>query len=630
MPKSTLDNLAEAHGVALSYVDETGTKKVVDASTKRGVLSALGVSTEVTDAVVPRPSRARRSRARTQQTGAGDAARAFIPPWLERGRAWGINCQLYALRSQHNCGMGDFEDLARLAELAARHGADFIGVNPVHALFLSDSTRFSPYSPSSRRFLNPLYIAVDMLDGAPRPCSAQMSALRRTELVDYATVAALKRTVLHEAFRDFQEKHLGRSTDDDQAFQAYRADLRERLGDFALFETLSEYFSAEGGGAGWDNWPADFKDRSNAAVADFGRRYVDRVRFHEWLQWTASRQLAHAHDRAIGAGMRIGLYLDLAVGVAPDGADTWCAPDKVLARARIGAPPDGFNKHGQDWGLAPLSPIPMRSGQTEALSEVLDAAMGASGAMRLDHAMALQRLYLIPEGAETRDGTYVSYPLDTLLGVVAAASNKAQTIVIGEDLGTVPLGFRDAMRASRIQGYRVLLFERDGGAFRAPDTYDRDALACVSTHDLPTLAGWWRGNDITERLAIGLLTADLLDAAQAERSADTRALIEALDCDGLLSDADSAAMRRGTSLADRIPDALVIATHGFLARSPCRLVTVQIEDLAGAEDGVNIPGTVDEHPNWRRKLPVDLEELAALPLFSAVCATMSRERPRIS
>jgi 4-alpha-glucanotransferase len=331
--------------------------------------------------------------------------------------------------------------------------------------------------------------------------------------------------------------------------------------------------------------------------------------------------------------MRIGLYLDLAVGVAPDGADTWCAPDIVLAGARIGAPPDAFNAQGQNWGLAPLSPLPMRSGRTEGLSAVLDSAMVAAGAMRLDHAMALQRLYLIPEGAATRDGTYVCYPLEALLAIVASASNKARAIVVGEDLGIVPPGFRDAMRATRIQGYRVLLFERNGGEFSAPHTYDRDALACVSTHDLPTLAGWWLGNDISERLAIGLLPDDLLEPARAARAArrdDTRALIDALDREGLISAADHDATWRGTSMADRIPDAVVVATHRFLARSPSRLVTVQLEDLVGAEDGVNIPGTIDEHPNWRRKLPAKLEQLADMPLFAAVCATMSKERPRAS
>jgi len=618
MPKSALDRLAETHGIELSYVDETGTTQIVHDSTKRGILTALNVS--VDGVVEARPPR-RRGRSRERKPQVNAAGRAFMPAWLEGGRAWGVNCQLYGLRSDRNWGIGDFADLAELAELMARYGADFIGVNPLHALFINQPTRFSPYSPSSRRFLNPLYIAVDMLDGVARPNAVHLAARRGAELVDYKDVTALKRPALDEAYRGFRQRHLGKGTDEDRAFQMYRARHNESLADFALFEALSEHTAAQGGGAGWYDWPPDYKDCRSTAVAAFRQQHADRIRFHEWLQWTASRQLACAHARAIGAGMRIGLYLDLAVGVAPDGADTWCAPDMVLVGARIGAPPDPFNEHGQDWGLAPLSPVPMRSGRTEGLGAVIDAAMGASGAVRLDHAMALQRLYLIPEGHLTRDGTYVSYPLEALLDVVASASNKAQTIVIGEDLGTVPPGFREAMRASGIQGYRVLLFERDGDDYRAPRKYDRDALACVATHDLPTLAGWWRGNDIAERWKISLLPDDLLDTCHAARRADTRALIAALDREGLLSAADRSAMRE-ISMADRIPDSIVVATHRFLARSPCRLVAAQLEDLVGAEGGVNIPGTTDEHPNWRRKLPIGVEQLADVPLLANVCATM--------
>jgi 4-alpha-glucanotransferase len=626
MPKSTLDRLAEAHGIELSFVDETGKTRIVGDATKYGILAALGVSVDSADLDrVSSPGRRSRSRESSRQTDA--AARAFMPAWLERGRAWGVNCQLYALRSGRNWGIGDFSDLADLAEVFARYGADFVGVNPLHALFINEPSRFSPYSPSSRRFLNPLYIAVDALDGVSRPDSAHLAAVKGAELVDYRGVTVLKRAALDEAYHEFRQRHLEKDTDDDQAFQKYRAGHGESLADFALFEAMSEHFSAQGSGSGWHEWPTAYKDRCGAPVADFRQQHADRVGFHEWLQWIASRQLACAHARAIRAGMRIGLYLDLAVGVAPDGADTWCAPDMVLVGARIGAPPDHFNEHGQDWGLAPLSPIPMRSGRTDGLGAVVDAAMGTSGAMRLDHAMALQRLYLIPEGHITRDGAYVSYPLEALLGVVAAASNKTQTVVIGEDLGTVASGFRDAMRARGIQGYRVLLFERDSGEFRAPSTYDRDALACIVTHDLPTLAGWWRGNDIVERRKIGLLPGDLLDASHAARRADTWALIRALDREGLLSADDRLAMRE-TSTADCIPDSIVIATHRFLARSPCRLVAVQLEDLVGAEDGVNMPGTIDEHPNWRRKISIGVEQLADAPLLANVCAAVIKERPR--
>jgi 4-alpha-glucanotransferase len=260
---------------------------------------------------------------------------------------------------------------------------------------------------------------------------------------------------------------------------------------------------------------------------------------------------------------------------------------------------------------------------------VLDAAMRHAGAIRLDHVMGLRRLYLIPQGRPSSDGAYVGYPLGALLSVVAAASTDRRTIVIGEDLGTVPHGFRDTMREANIQGYRVLFFEREhGGGFRPPAGYDRSALACVSTHDLPTLAGWWSGRDIAERLKIGLLADEGVEAARAGRLADRRAMVVALDREGLLPAAQRGLAHPDASLPDRLDDALAVATHRLVARTPCRLVAVQLEDLVGSEEGVNVPGTTVEYPNWRRKLPVELEQLEASALFKDMCRAMSEERPR--
>jgi 4-alpha-glucanotransferase len=627
MSSDALDRLAEAHGIALSYVGVKGERVDVSDAAKRGLLAALGVPSDgdaaTGAALAALPAPAHRHSSETPQ------ARAFLPPWLDTSRVWGITCQLYGLRSGRNSGIGDFEDLAQLAELAARHGADFVGVNPLHALFLAAPGHFSPYSPSSRRFLNPLYVAVDRLEGVTPSDQTGLEAVREAELVDYPQVSALKRAAFSSAFAHFRHGHLGTGSHADQAFQSFRARQGSGLAGFALFEALSEHFAAQGLSAGWQGWPDAYKDNASPAVRAFRERHADRVEFHAWLQWVAADQLAEAQQRALAAGMRIGLYLDMAVGVATHGADTWCAPDKVLAGAHIGAPPDPFNANGQDWGLAPLSPEPMRKGRTDGLRTVLDAAMRHAGAVRLDHVMGLRRLYLIPQGRPSSDGAYVDYPIDTLLGVVAAASADGRTIVIGEDLGTVPHGFRDIMREADIQGYRVLFFEREhGGGFRPPDAYDRSALACVSTHDLPTLAGWWGGRDIAERARIGLLAPEAVDAALAERLGDRRALIAALNREGLLSAARLDLAHTGASLPDRLDDALAVATHRLVARTPCRLVAVQLEDLVGAEDSVNIPGTIAEHPNWRRTLPVALEGLGASGRFEAVCGAMSQERPR--
>ncbi len=626
MPSAALDRLAEAHGVAVSYISEVGGKRLVGDATKRKLLEALGVPASGAAAI--EASLAALAADSSQQDSLR-AKRAFMPAWLESQRTWGITCQLYGLRSSRNWGMGDFEDLAQLAELGARRGADFIGVNPLHALFLAAPARFSPYSPSSRRFLNPLYIAVDRLEGGA-PCRpADVDVLRHAELVDYVGATALKRDAFISAFAHFQKCHLDSGSHPDVAFRSFRVAQGSSLKNFALFETLSAYFLSQGLSVGWQDWPKHYKDSSSAAVATFRERHEKPILFHEWLQWVAATQLAEAQQRARAAGMRIGLYLDLAVGVAPDGADTWCAPDQVITGARIGAPPDYFNATGQDWGLAPLSPKRIREGKTDGLRAVLDAAMRYAGAIRLDHVMGLRRLFLIPQGLASSDGTYVDYPLDAQLDVVAAASRESRAVVIGEDLGTVPAGFRNTMRKANIQGYRVLLFERsDDHAFHPPAAYDHSALACVSTHDLPTLAGWWHSVDIAERLKIGHLAYQDEDATRALRLADRRALTAALDHEVLLPAAYRNLADPDASLPDQLDDTLAVATHRFLARTPCRLVAVQLADLVCSEDCINIPGTTDGYPNWRQKLPVELEQLETCARFDAICRAMSEERPR--
>ncbi len=609
-----LDRLAEAHGVAIAFKDEMGTMRFPSEAAKRHLLSALGVAAE-TDVDV------RHSLA------ALETPSCYIPPWLEGGRAWGITCQLYSLRSARNWGMGDFEDLARLAEIAAPFGADFIGINPLHALYFADPRFFSPYTPSSRRFLNPLYIALDDEAALSDPDREALRAAREAELIDYQAVARLKRKALEARFNAFQ---LGGSNPAEQrgGFETFRREQGERLENFALFEALSEAMVAKGLSCGWRNWPDDFKDLNSSAVRDFGDANSERILFHIWLQWMARQQLANAQQRALSAGMRIGLYLDLAVGVAPDGADTWCEPHTVLRGVRVGSPPDAFNAKGQDWGLAPISPLVLRNERGRMFGELLSDAIGPAGAIRIDHAMSLQRLYLIPDDLDGTEATYVSYPFDDMLKAVAATSERTGAIIIGEDLGTVPANFREIMQANRVQGYRVLLFEReDAGDFRLPDSYQRDALACISTHDLPTLHGWWEGCDIDDREALGLL--DPVSAAQdrAKRIADRKQLVAALAASGVLPDHLGPLARGEEPLPAELTQDLAIAVSRFLAATPCRLVALQLEDLTGTRDRANLPGTTLEHPNWRRKARIVLEDLAQFPDFAVILQAVAAERP---
>ena len=600
-----LDRLAQAYGIAPEYDSEQGERIVVPDETKRALLAAMGVfaddDTSIRKAIANVPADIEEEPTRASRP-------CHVPEWLRDGRCWGISCQLYAFTSERSQGIGDFEDLARLAEFAATLGADFVGTNPLHALFGADPERASPYSPSSRRFLNPLYIALD-------PLSPPMQS--RGDLVDYTSVAAHKRQVLQVLF---EKREL-----DDVGFQRFCEEQGEALQAFATFEALSEAMVAEGNGSGWHGWPDAYRDAQSTAVRSFAETHPDRIEFHAWLQWQASSQLAEAQRRAREAGMRIGLYLDLAVGVAPDGMETWYDPELVIGGARIGAPPDLFNAGGQDWGLAPLSPAILEARDLEPFARDLEASMRHAGAVRIDHAMALQRLFWVPGDAKPTDGGYVRYPFESMLAKLADVSNRTEAVVIGEDLGTVPKGFRERMREAEVQSYRLMLFERDkAGAYLPPEAYPKEALACLATHDLPAFAGWWIGCDIDLRSAAGLISDEVEARSRDERRQERDRLLEAL-CDAkLLTKTEAKAAAR----AENVPPDVVVAAHLFVARTSSRLMVAQIEDLVGASHQVNLPGTDREHANWRRVLGTSLEELATHPLLQMVTSAIAQERPR--
>lgn len=600
-----LDRAATAYGIELAYVSETGEHRTIADDVKRALLAAMGVAAPEAEASALR------------EAARGPTRRCYIPDWLRSGRAWGMTVQLYGVASRRNHGIGDFEDAARLAELFARLGADFLGINPVHALFSSDPERASPYFPSSRRFVNPLYIALDRLEGAAGALSPdEAEALRAGTHVAYARVAAAKRRALEHAFA-------AAGAGEDADFRMFCAEEGPALARFATFEALSERFAAEGQGPGWQGWPEPFRDPASAEVAAFAAASASRIRFHMWLQWIADRQLADVQRRARAAGMRIGLYLDLAVGVAPDGAATWCDRGAYAADARIGAPPDLFNARGQDWGLAPPKPSALLDPDGSVFARDLAAATRRAGAVRLDHAMALERLYWIPRGHDATQGGYVRYPFGVLVDTLAAASEAHRALVVGEDLGTVPAGFRAAMEAAGLLGCRVLYFEYDAeGRYLPPAAYQPEALAALATHDLPPLDAWWRGRDIAVREAVGVLDGEAAAAARSAREQSRRRLLEALAAEGLAPGGEGP----GGEGAD--PDALAVAVHTFLARTPSRLLALQLEDLTGAAELVNLPGTDTAYPNWRLRLPLALEDLAAAPRVRRTVAAMARERPR--
>ncbi|MBO0904429.1 4-alpha-glucanotransferase [Jiella sonneratiae] len=614
---SRLDLLAASHGIQLAYVSELGEEKVIDDTAKRALLGALGVDPE-TGAPGDFHDRVEAPRRACP-----------LPEAIADHRHWGVACQLYALRSSRSLGIGDFEDLARLSVIAAGEGAAFVGVNPLHALFLAEPARYSPYSPSTRRFLNPFYLAVDHMEGgaaaieAVRAQAPELFDGLEGDLVDYPAVGRLKRALFSRLF----EARRG-EIEDEQAFQRFVEAGGEALQGFALFEAISEAEVERGGHAGWHHWPEAMRDRHSPEVARFAEERRERVLFHLWLQFEAEEQLASAQARARGAGMAIGLYLDLAVGVTPDGAETWADPALTVNGARVGSPPDMFNSQGQDWGLAPLSPKALAERDHKPLFEAFTALTRNAGAVRIDHAMGLARLWWIPNEARSAGGGYVRYHLGAMIDAVAKAAADNRCLVIGEDLGTVPPGFREVMAAANVFSYRVLYFERHAdGSFVDPGAYPRLSLACISTHDLATLSGWWTAGDIALRFEAGTQDEAATARDRQSRSGEKRMLLEALHRSDLLPESLEAVRRGAAAMPEELPDELAVAVHRHLARSAALVFAVQLDDMVGAVRQANLPGTTDQYPNWRIRTPVPLEDLSSDRRFLEMAAAMREERP---
>lgn len=554
--------------------------------------------------------------------------RCWRPGALEDGApVWGPSLQLYALRSRRNWGMGDFTDLLHLVEQWAARGAGVIGLNPLHALFPHNPAHASPYSPSSRLMLNVLYVDVEAIDDL-RDCEpaqqmlraphfqARLAALREAPLVDYAGVREAKFELLELLYAHFRARHLERGSTRAQQFRAFQAARGEVLRRHALYETLQERFHREDPGVwGWPLWPEPYRDPAGEAAARFAAEQLERVEFYEYLQWQAERQLARAAERCAALGMGLGLYLDLAVSVDRAGSDAWAQQDVYALGTSVGAPPDDFNLKGQDWGLPPLRPDRLRRTGYALYAAALREAMAHAGALRIDHVMGLMRLFWIPRGAAADSGAYVHYALDEMLAILALESHRNKCLVIGEDLGTVADEMRAALARAGVLSYRLLWFERDAaGEFKPPADYPREALVAVSTHDLPTLAGWWEGDDLALRARLGLFPDESVRAAQlAERATDRARLLRALERQQL------APRDIGRGLAE--------AVHAYVAAAPSRVMMVQLEDALGVREQANLPGTTEEHPNWRRKLPVALDDMASAPGIEALAGTLARLRP---
>lgn len=536
--------------------------------------------------------------------------RCYEPEALLQGkRWWGVNTQLYTLRSQENWGIGDFGDLRQLVEQVARRGGAFVGVNPLHALYPAEPDAASPYSPSSRHWLNIIYINVNRIDDFQQSKDAQywwrlddtqriLTALRGGRWVDYDAVMTHKLTALRLAYNYFKN----RSALDPRvsAFRQFVVNGGQSLQQQATFDALQIWLKRQGENYGdWPQWPVHYHDVHGDALKAFRQDNSDDINFYSWLQWVAHEQLAECFAHSKQLGMPIGLYRDMAVGVAQGGAETWDERRLYCLDASIGAPPDPLGPQGQNWSLPPMNPNVMQARGYQPFIDVLRNNMAHCGALRIDHVMGLMRLWWIPKAESATQGAYVHYPLDDLLAVLALESQRQRCLVVGEDLGTVPAEIVDKLQESGIYSYKVLFFEQDEAhQFRAPLDYPRQAMATVTTHDLPTLRGFWQAVDLSLGKELGLYPdEETLQAQIQQREKAKQGLLDALHRHQLLPQrvGRNAALTAMGSLLSR-------GVQRYLADSRSALLGLQLEDWLDMATPVNIPGTNREYPNWRRKL----------------------------
>lgn len=534
-----------------------------------------------------------------------------------RSRIWGIIGSLYGLRSARNAGVGDFEDLACAAEALSDSGADFFGINPAHARGVADDGT-SPYSPSSRTAFDTGHIALDRVPEIARcpqaeahlaAAGAALARAREADLVDYGVRRDLAEPVLRALFGRFLADG---STPRRAAFDSWRRARPEPVAAQSVFEALSLL-----NGPDWRSWPPSLRAPDSPAVRAFAAECAEDILYQDWRQWIATEQIAEAHHRARGAGMQLGLYLDVAVGVRPGAAETWANPGVFASACSLGAPPDLLNSEGQRWDLAPFSPTGLAGADYAPFRAMLQAAMAHAGMVRIDHVIGFHRSFWVPDGGAP--GGYVRFPGDVLMALTRIEATRAACVVVGEDLGTVPEGLRDALGASGLLGCSILPFEREGDGIGAPEHYRPLTLASFGTHDLPTIAGWWQGRDIEIRTDLGHLTGDPVRWSHDDRAWLRTRICHLLRDRGLLPEGIDA-----DAPPERMQDDLLDAIHALLGLAGSEAVAIQLDDLFGETEPQNVPGTVAEQPNWRRRCRLPVEALADAPELGRAATAMQR------
>lgn len=559
----------------------------------------------------------------------------FKPEALSHGqKVWGLSVQLYCLRSDSNWGVGDFSDLSFLVEKLAKQGAQFVGLNPIHALYPANANSCSPYGPSSRRWLNFIYIDVTALDGYQQAATQavvneadfqnKLQQARTAELIDYECVTELKLKALANVFEYQNSQYLSKNTKLNKVFKAFVAEGGDSLQTLAVYDALQESLAKQGKESwGWPVFPKELSDFHNSAVKTFTKKNSKRVKFFLWLQWQAALQLELANQVANKNNMLIGLYRDLAVGVSEGGAEIWGNKDLYCTDASVGAPPDILGPLGQNWGLPPMDPQMLYQQQYQPIIELFDSNMRATGALRIDHVMALLRLWWVAKGDNAKQGGYVYYPVDDLLAILALESHRHQSLVIGEDLGTVPEEIRIKLAENGVYSYRVFFFEQaEDGGFFSPSHYPEQSMSTLTTHDMPTLSGYWHCHDLELGKELGLYpTEDILSTLYSSRHENKQAILDTLHGhhsvnDEVGHDVHNVGMSKALNFGMQV----------HMAGGSSELLSLQLEDWLEMDKPVNVPGTFNEYPNWRRKLTRNLQDIFDDSSLNHLAANLTEAR----
>ena len=545
------------------------------------------------------------------------------------GRMNGLTMHLYSLRSERNWGIGDFTDLLNLMKYAAEKKLDFVGINPLHALFTSKPAFASPYSPSSREWLNPIYLDIEKVGAftyneqlknwlAQPKIRQRIAALRITETVTYTAVWACKRDALHMAFNAFEQDTCEAAENERAAFEAFVAEKGKALQGFGLFEALDQYYSRPGQ-VGWQSWPSEFHQPDGEAVEKFARSHEREIRFYMWLQWLCAEQLHEVNQAAAEYGVKLGIYGDLAVGVARGSADTWLNRQDYCMDLSVGAPPDPLGPTGQNWDLPPLNPSMLKHTGYEKFAHLLRENMRLYGVLRIDHVMALCRLWWVLNGKTADFGAYVHYDAEVMFAILVLESRRNRCVIIGEDLGTVPDEARHLLNRYQVFSYKVMYFSKGWNGFQLPEEYPEQAITVISTHDVAPLAGYWTGKDLDTMFKLGTLPdAAAFQTALDEREHDKADLLDKLKETGCLG-AD-------VQMPAKADETLLAALHKYGALSRSKLYAVQLENLLGVIDNLNVPGVTEGYPNWAQKMPVSLEDFLQHRLMGGQLAIIDEVR----